>query len=333
MILAEKIIMLRKKNGWSQEDLAMKLGISRQSVSKWESTASIPDLDKLIKLSEIFGVSTDYLLKDEMEEAPAEIAADEHYGEKEIVHEVSLEEANQYMALTASEAIRVAAAVSVCIISPILLILLGGFSEYGSKYGSVWITEDAAGGIGIIALLLMIAGPVAIFITNGMKLSKYEFLENEHISLQYGIAGIVEKKKEDFEPTYRKCIVSGTLLCIMSIIPLFAAAIFDASDMVYIYCVAALLFIVAIGVFMFVWSGSVWESYQKLLEEGDYSVQKKLENKKDDRLAQVYWCTITAIYLGISFLTTKWGITWIIWPCAGVFYAAVRGIAAMVRKE
>ena len=60
MILAEKITMLRKKSGWSQEELAMKLGISRQSVSKWESTADIPDLDKIIRLSEIFGVSTDY---------------------------------------------------------------------------------------------------------------------------------------------------------------------------------------------------------------------------------------------------------------------------------
>ena len=61
MILAEKITKLRKRNGWSQEELAMKLNISRQSVSKWESAASIPDLDKVIKLSAIFGVSTDYL--------------------------------------------------------------------------------------------------------------------------------------------------------------------------------------------------------------------------------------------------------------------------------
>ena len=56
MILAEKIIKLRKQNGWSQEELAMKLQVSRQSVSKWESTASIPDLDKIVRLSEIFGV-------------------------------------------------------------------------------------------------------------------------------------------------------------------------------------------------------------------------------------------------------------------------------------
>lgn len=65
MILADKIMKLRKQNGWSQEELAMQLGVSRQSVSKWESGTSIPDLERIIKLSQIFGVSTDYLIKDE----------------------------------------------------------------------------------------------------------------------------------------------------------------------------------------------------------------------------------------------------------------------------
>ena len=72
MILADKIMKLRKQNGWSQEELAMQLGVSRQSVSKWESGTSIPDLERIIKLSQIFGVSTDYLIKDEIEEIPAE---------------------------------------------------------------------------------------------------------------------------------------------------------------------------------------------------------------------------------------------------------------------
>ena len=67
MILAEKIINLRKKNGWSQEELAEKLGVTRQSISKYEGAQSIPDLDKILKLSEIFGVTTDYLIKDELE--------------------------------------------------------------------------------------------------------------------------------------------------------------------------------------------------------------------------------------------------------------------------
>ena len=69
MILADKIINERKKNGWSQEELAEKLNVSRQAVSKWEGAQSIPDLQRIVAMAELFGVSTDYLLKDEIEAA------------------------------------------------------------------------------------------------------------------------------------------------------------------------------------------------------------------------------------------------------------------------
>ena len=61
MILADKIMNERKKNGWSQEELAEKLSVSRQSVSKWEGAQAVPDLQKIIAMSEVFGVSIDYL--------------------------------------------------------------------------------------------------------------------------------------------------------------------------------------------------------------------------------------------------------------------------------
>mgnify|MGYP001775239831 CR=1 FL=1 len=64
MIFAEKLVQLRKKAGWSQEELAAQMNVSRQSVSKWEGAQSIPDLEKIIRLSKLFNVSTDYLLKD-----------------------------------------------------------------------------------------------------------------------------------------------------------------------------------------------------------------------------------------------------------------------------
>ena len=69
MNLAEKLQQLRKRNNLSQEQLAEKLGISRQSISKWESEQSAPEIDKIVQLSEIFGVTTDYLLKD-IDECP-----------------------------------------------------------------------------------------------------------------------------------------------------------------------------------------------------------------------------------------------------------------------
>lgn len=61
MILADKIINLRKKAGWSQDELAAQLNVTRQSVSKWEGAQSVPDLERIVKLSRIFGVTTDYL--------------------------------------------------------------------------------------------------------------------------------------------------------------------------------------------------------------------------------------------------------------------------------
>lgn len=68
MNLSEKIMMLRKKEGWSQEELANHLQISRQAVSKWESGQSMPDTDKIIQLSQLFHVTTDYLLLDQENE-------------------------------------------------------------------------------------------------------------------------------------------------------------------------------------------------------------------------------------------------------------------------
>ena len=64
MTLGEKIFKLRTEQGLSQETFGEKLGVSRQSVSKWETDQSIPELDKIVAVSELFGVSTDYLLKE-----------------------------------------------------------------------------------------------------------------------------------------------------------------------------------------------------------------------------------------------------------------------------
>ena len=90
MILADKIIELRKQNGWSQEDLAEKMDVSRQAISKWEGAQSVPDMGRIVRLSELFGVSTDYLLKDDMEREEAVALPDE----ESAYRTVSMEEAS-----------------------------------------------------------------------------------------------------------------------------------------------------------------------------------------------------------------------------------------------
>ena len=63
MTIADRIQSLRKAKGMSQEELADAIGVSRQAVSKWESEQTTPDLDKIVVMSDVFEVTTDYLLK------------------------------------------------------------------------------------------------------------------------------------------------------------------------------------------------------------------------------------------------------------------------------
>lgn len=325
MKLGEKIAILRKERNWSQEELAMQLDISRQSVSKWESENSVPDLDKVVRLSEIFGVSLDFLLKEDIEELPAsperapEAEWQDRGPEPRLLPE---EEAEEYMEFTERSAKKMAAAVSACIFSPVFLLLLIGLAGIGRTR----ITEDMAGGIGCAVLLLIIGVAVAIFIINGMTSERYEYLEREDIRLPQNCREAVERKCREFEGTHKGCIAAGVVICILSVLPLLIAAAFGAGDGAYILCVAVLLVVVAAGVYPIVWSSLIWGCYEKLLQVGDYTSEKKSQNRFAERISKVYWSVVTAIYLAVSFGGMGWDRSWIIWPVAGVLFAAVSGI-------
>lgn len=329
MILGEKIIRQRKQKGWSQEELASQLGISRQSVSKWEVGASIPDLDKIVRMSGLFGVSTDYLLKEEMEEDSISIAVEEE--EKDLLRSVSLEEATAFLDLTRKTAAKIAFGIACCILSPVCLIFLGGLSEYGGKRQ---IPEDMAASLGMAVLLIMVAIGVAILVSNGMRLEKYAYMEKEPFILLYGVAGIVEKRKDAFAATFRKCITAGITLCIIGAVPLLFFGT-QNEGVAAIVCVPLLLCFVAAGVFLFTWAGSINGSFDKTLQTGDYTPEKKETNRKTSFFAGAYWCIITAAYIGASLYMDNWRRSWIIWPVAGILFAAFHIIlsAAIGRKK
>lgn len=328
MILAEKISSLRRANGWSQEELAEKMDVSRQSVSKWESGNSIPDINRIIMLSELFGVSTDYLLKEDSQLLEDVQVVEEAEGVK---RNVSLDEANAFMEITHAVSSKISLGVSLCILSPVLMFVLEAFAVSDGTEGV--LTEDVAGGIGLAVLLIMVACAVLIFISNGLRLSPYKYFEEEVFSLDYGVKGIVEKRKEDFSERFKKCMMTGVGLCIISVVPMLVAGALGASDRVCIIFTAVLLVFVAIGVYFLVWAGIIQGCYNKILQLEDYSTENKRLNAKLSWFAGAYWCIITAAYLGISFMTNRWDYSWIIWPVAGIFFAAVWQILKMKVKK
>ena len=202
MILADKIISLRKKAGWSQEELAQQLGITRQSVSKWEGAQSVPDMDKILQMSRLFGVSTDFLLKDEIE-------AEEKIGisEDSPLIKVTMKEASDYIELRRNAAPKMAFATFLCVISPVVLILLAGLSGV-AKLG---LSENLAAGIGLCVLLVIVAVAVAIFLSCASRSKDYRFLENEAFETEYGVSGMVNEKKKAFGDKYSRLVTVGTV--------------------------------------------------------------------------------------------------------------------------
>ncbi len=317
MIFADKLIQLRKKSGWTQEELAGQMNVTRQSVSKWEGAQSVPDLEKIIKLSSLFGVSTDYLLKDEIEEEAGIHIADDSV---EKLRKLSLEEANTFLSIKEKTSKSTAFAVFLFILSPMVLMNLTVMGEYNMYH----LSENMGAGIGLIVLFIVVAIGVGMIILDSSKLSDFKYLENELFEAEYGVIGMVKEKKNRYKNTYIKNNIIGVSLCILGVIPLFIALILDENnDVLMVNMLSITLFIAAIGVFMIVQTGSIWGGFQQVLEEGNYTKKNKERKGLFAAIEGAYWTAIVAIFLGYSFYTNDWGRSWIIWPVAGLLFASM----------
>lgn len=326
-MLAEKIMSLRKQKGWSQEQLAEQLGVSRQAVSKWESGISIPDLDKVVNMSTLFGVCTDYLLKEDFELRSEEMSEKKIPVLKE--RRISEEEVKVYLDLARLVARKLALGVSLCILSPVCLIILGGMSDLGNT----GISENMASGFGVAVLFMLVALGVGLLILNGLKMSKYEWMETDLVQLDEDVSKRVYEEKEMYETKFRSGIAMGVVLCISSMIPLFLSLAIFENELFEVYTIGVMFFLVSIGVHIIVNSSCIYGSYQKLLQEGDYTVESKTKNKLTETFSGIYWCIIVAVYLGWSFMTNDWGKTWIIWPVAGAVFAAMKTLFLEIKKK
>ena len=205
MILADKIIRLRRKNGWSQEELAEKMNVSRQAVSKWESAQTVPDLEKDPDARRSLRRYDRLSSQDELE------SEEFTSGEDSAIRRLTLTEANEYLTLRKNASVRMAAATFLCIVSVIPLLILGALAE-SPAYG---ISENTASAAGLIVLFLFIAAAVAAFLSCSFKNAPYTFLDKEPFDTEYGVTGMVRERQRQYKSTHARCNMVGTMLCIL----------------------------------------------------------------------------------------------------------------------
>lgn len=321
MVFADKLIMLRKKQGWSQEELAERMDVSRQAVSKWESAQALPDIDKIVTLSALFSVTTDYLLKDtEWEEAEDPEA-------HPTARTLTLAEADKYIAWRRIASLLIALGTFLCIISVIPLLFL----PMTSVHTALGISNDVACMIALVALFVTVAAGVCIFVVTGIKNGEYSYLDGEFV-LQGDTRSALDRRLLTSRTSYLLLNVIAVAICILSPLLIVIPALLSADELLTFTLPGAVLAI-AVAVFLFIVGGVRHSCLMRLLKRGEYSDCNKENVRVKEMIDSVYWSVVLAIYLGWSFISGAWKISWVVWPIAGVLSVAVYAVLGAIKKE
>lgn len=366
MKLSEKIMTLRKRAGWSQEELAMRLDVSRQAVSKWEAEQSVPDLDKILGMSELFGVSTDSLLKDTeplpdgstyVERAagyggasgtanPGNLArntapealpfsgsaaadgrgSDSRNNDIPSGSEPRVVTGEEADAFLAVKEKSAARTAFGALLCVLSPICLITLALFADKGR---ISENFAAAVGLAVVLVFVSVAVALFLTSHAMEGKFDWAEHPFV-LREGIGESVGEKRDAYRNRHTLMQIIGTLLCILAVIPLIVSSLIFEGDTYTIFGLDVLLLLVSVGVYCFIRTGGRWNAYRTLLGE-DRSERRG--NVLRSAVSAIYWSLVTAGFLAYSFITSDWGRSWIIWAVAGVLYGAVAAIAELVSRS
>lgn len=324
MTLEEKIMKYRKEMGWSQEELADKLNISRQSVSKWESGTSTPELNKIILLADIFGVTIDALVKEDSEDNIG------HNPEKKIdLRKMSISDVTRYETLRNQKSKIVAKNVAIFIYACIPLFFLLALRQVEQ----LSISTEVSVSIGLASMFIMASVAISGFIKADVNRIDFDLFEKQDFTLEYGIKEIYQEKSKQYLPIRGRRLSISISMIIISVLLLIISGIYHFSPMTVLLMLDIMILIIGASVAIIIDTASKYNTYQSILQEGVYSTQSKHDIPLYQKYGAIYWPIVLAIYLAWSFWTMDWGTTWIVWPVSAVLFAALMGFVNLLKEN
>ncbi len=287
MSLSENLQYLRAREGVTQEQLAERLDISRQSVSKWESGASYPEMETILKLCDMFHVDMDTLLRGSVENSLSEDTAGY----------------DRFMTLYAR---KIAGGVSAIVGSLALWSFLSalGLSEM----------------LGTAMLLLVIAAAAVVFIASGME--EEHFRKKHPIIPDF----YTEPQKERFHRRYIWYIAGGVGAILLGVVMMVLAfTVLPEREPYESYAGAAFLVIVACAVYFLIYGGMLEDKYNiaKYNRRNNPTPEDKSRHRRATTACSVIMILATAVFLFAGLAYYKWNWAAIIYPVAGVLCGAV----------
>lgn len=295
MSLSENLYNLRKIKKISQEELAEKLNVSRQAVSKWESGSGYPETEKIIAICEIFDCSMDQLVKGKISE---DIKS----------------EKNNYDEVMTKTSKGIALAIGIILLGvSIMLTLMGIFDK-----------EESIGLIGVVCILIAVVFALPLFIINGTKVDDFK-KKNPVIANVYS-----EEEQETKKSKFTKFIALGISIILIGVIAmmlLMGLKVFSEEQSVL--NVAVLMYFITIGVPVIVLSSKLQEKYDIEKYNMENSEEFKKTEGKIGKICGIIMIFATIIFLLLGFLFNMWHINWIVFPIGGMLC----GITAIILEK
>lgn len=298
MSLSENLQNLRKMKNMSQEELAEKLNVSRQAVSKWESGNGYPETEKIISICEIFNCSMDQLVKGKISE---DIKS----------------EKNNYDLIMTKTARGISIAIAIILLGTSIMLTILGLAPNEQS-------EDQYGLIGCISVLIGVIFAVPLFIVNGTKLNEFK-KKNSKIANVYS-----EDERDKGQSKYTKFIafgISTILIGVVVMMLLIGLNIFKEDSCLP---VAVLMYFVTIGASTIVYSGQMKEKFDIEKYNKENTEEYKKNEEKIGKICGIIMLVTTIIFLVWGFTLNMWYINWMVYPIGGILCGI---IGIIFRKE
>lgn len=270
----------------------------------------------------------------------------------ETARAVPFEEVKEFLTERTRESYMSAFGIFFLVIAAVPAIILGSIPTVGAHADGI---GRALMAVGLILMFLLLAGGLGLLIYSGMQSRQHKYLWKDNLYFDYSTQEYIRMEFKEFQSTKTLLTAVGIVMCVLCALPPFIVSFVARSGNLFMFHLAGAitLFIAGVAVFLFVLAGRQKGGYGKLMrvrrnapranmtgggneeaadgmnagqrsETMQTSEEIYYENETLAMIMPVWWPTVTALYLIVSFLTFSWGVTWVIWPIAAIVHAFIR---------